>query len=60
MPNNSEIEHSSVRDFSDVRQEISMMKTFRKNWSNNIMTNEALIKMLLALFIMTKAFNHKK
>ena len=44
MPNNSEIEHSSVRDFSDVRQEISMMKTFRKNWSNNIMTNEALIK----------------
>ena len=44
MPKNSEIEHSSVRDFSDVRQEISMMKTFRKNWSNNIMTNEALIK----------------
>ena len=44
MPNNSEIDHSPVRDFSGVRQKISIVKTFRKNWSNNIMTNEALIK----------------
>ena len=44
MPNNSEIEHCPVRDFSDKWQKIFIVKTFRKNWSNNIMTNEALIK----------------